>query len=320
MNRIFFLLVALFFISNPVFADLEPTYTVVKSTKNPKLTGKSVTYTFTFSGHISNFPKADSIIYQMDGNGKNKKVKVNKDKFVVKTTAGKHSFTIWYSNNYKEIYTTEILAKALYNVDVTIHLKEAYYNAPVEKPVIYLYPENTQAVTVELITSDPLTFTYPKYEDKWKVMANPNGKITQGNQSFNYLFWESQHHFEVKGELINSGNIVTKENSLAFLESKLDAFGLTSEEKADFITYWGPRMQEKEQWFVHFMLNEECNEMAELKIEPKPKHIYRLFMVLIPAEELTLNDVFEVQELQPIKREGFTVIEWGGSVVSKINL
>lgn len=319
MNRIFLGLVCLLMFSTSTFAEVEPEYVVVKSTKSPTLRGKSVTYSFTFSGNESSGIYPDSIIYQLDGNGKNKKVKVTNQKFVVKTTAGSHSFVIFHSSSFKEIYTSKIAAKALHNVDVVLYLKTAIEMYEVDKPVIYLYPEKEQAVSVELKTTGKLTFTYPKYENKWEVTANPNGKIKQGDQTYNYLFWESEQQLESK-QFLSEGNLVSTSNSLEFLEARLNEFGLTSEEKADFITYWGPKMLEEDQWFVNFVVDDACNQFAELTFEPKPTHVYRLYMILIPANELTLNDVFEVQKLKPIKREGFTVIEWGGSVLSTKNL
>ncbi|MFN6085692.1 MAG: hypothetical protein ACK476_12305 [Fluviicola sp.] len=322
MNRIFLGLLCLLLVSFNAQADLNPEYTVSNSTKNPKLKGKSVTYTFTFSRQVYPNGKADSIIYQMDGNGKNKKVKLKNDKFVVKTTAGKHSFVVWYSGYFKEVSTSKIEAKAMHNVNVVIYLQDIEEQHTVDKPVIYLYPEKEQAVSVELKPTGKLTFTYPKYDQKWEVTANPNGKIKHGNQTYNYLFWEAEQHIEQSEQLFSEGFVVNGSNSLEFLDEQLTAFGFTREEKADFITFWGPRMTADKEWFVHFVVNEDCQQFADVQFEPKPDHFYRFYILLAPLEEVKnqLKSEPKTQVFEPMKREGFVAFEWGGSVLSTKNL
>ena len=41
------------------------------------------------------------------------------------------------------------------------------------KPVIYLYPEQEEDVSVELDYVGDLTCTYPEYNGKWNVTAQP---------------------------------------------------------------------------------------------------------------------------------------------------
>ena len=45
------------------------------------------------------------------------------------------------------------------------------------KPVIYLYPETTMEVSVELDFDGTLTTTYPAYRDGWTVTAFPDGTL-----------------------------------------------------------------------------------------------------------------------------------------------
>lgn len=60
------------------------------------------------------------------------------------------------------------------------------------KPIVYLYPETTQAITVELLDAERLTHTYPKYESAWEVTAQPNGDLTElkTGRSFYGLYYE----------------------------------------------------------------------------------------------------------------------------------
>ena len=50
-----------------------------------------------------------------------------------------------------------------------------------EKPVIYLYPEQGEEVSVRLDYDGKLTCTYPEYDNGWHVTAAPDGRITDEN-------------------------------------------------------------------------------------------------------------------------------------------
>ena len=63
-----------------------------------------------------------------------------------------------------------------------------------EKPVIYLYPEQAQEVSVRLDYDGRLTDTIPAYGDGWKVTAWPDGRLVDHNdgKEYPYLFWEGE--------------------------------------------------------------------------------------------------------------------------------
>lgn len=64
--------------------------------------------------------------------------------------------------------------------------------------------------------------------------------------------------------------------------------------------------------FIYFA-GDEYDEMAELTITPEPDSILRAMMVFS-----ALNKKIEVtpQEIIPFEREGFTVVEWGGTEIN----
>ena len=68
-------------------------------------------------------------------------------------------------------------------------------------------------------------------------------------------------------------------------------------------------MQDNEYNLIAFQ-GEEYTEHARLKISQEPDSILRVFMAYQPLDEPV--DVPE-QELEPFVREGFTVVEWGGT-------
>ena len=50
-----------------------------------------------------------------------------------------------------------------------------------------------------------------------------------------------------------------------------------------------------------------------MNVEPKPDNINRIFFAALPLDNPC---EIEPQELPTFKRDGFTVIEWGGTLVT----
>ncbi|MDD3224412.1 MAG: hypothetical protein PHX70_06885 [Clostridium sp.] len=46
-----------------------------------------------------------------------------------------------------------------------------------KEPVVYLYSTVKQRITVKLNFNGKIIYSYPKYNEGWKVIANPNGNI-----------------------------------------------------------------------------------------------------------------------------------------------
>jgi hypothetical protein len=179
-----------------------------------------------------------------------------------------------------------------------------------DKPVIYLYPEKKQNTSVKVIPKNDFLFTYPKYpENGWEVTAYPSGKIDYNNKSYNYLFWEGTYSTISDNEA--SGFIVKSDTIIEFLENVLTKIGLNSYEQADFITYWGPKLMKNEFNYIHFYFNEQIEKhIAKLNVSPNPESIIRVFMTYHGTEK---TQGIRSQQLPSYKRNGFTVVEWGGS-------
>lgn len=182
-----------------------------------------------------------------------------------------------------------------------------------EKPVIYIYPTQQQQVHVQLNYVGNLTHTYPKYpENGWKVIAEPNGTLWDENGMEYYaLFWEGTPH---KPLTAKDGFVVAGKETAKFLEEKLAYLGLNRREANEFIMYWLPRMESNAYNLIHFS-GEEYETLAELKITPQPETIIRIMMLTQPLKNKV--DV-PLQDLTPLHktRKGFTVVEWGGSVMN----
>lgn len=178
------------------------------------------------------------------------------------------------------------------------------------KPVIYLYPEEKTEVSVSLELDGELTCTYPAYEGGWKVTACPDGTLTdQKGQSYNYLYWEgiAAHDFD-----FSQGFCVPGSETAAFLEEALENLGLNRREANEFIVYWLPLMEGNPYNVISFQ--QECyTEGAVLEIEPAPDSLLRVFMAWYASDEAV---EIPTQGLSAAEREGFTVVEWGGSQIT----
>lgn len=177
------------------------------------------------------------------------------------------------------------------------------------KPVIYLYPEEKTEVSVALDYNGKLTCTYPSYKNGWKVTAQPEGTLIDENgQIYNYLYWEGETN---AGYDFSEGFCVKGEDTAAFLEYALAELGLNRREANEFIVFWLPMMQNNEYNVISFQ-GDVYTDSARLEIDPAPDTLIRVFMAW-QASEIYVN--IPKQELNSPDREGFTVVEWGGTKV-----
>lgn len=179
-----------------------------------------------------------------------------------------------------------------------------------EKPVIYLYPEEEMTVEVKLDFSGSLTSTYPAYKDCWKVIAQPDGTLTDPETGKEYycLFWEGIADTDYT---ITSGFVVAGKDTEAFLEEALAQLGLTSREANEFIIYWLPRM-EHNAWNLISFDSSVYQENAKLTVSPAPDSLLRVFMTW---QALDAPIQIAAQILPTFERTGFTVVEWGGAEI-----
>ncbi len=176
------------------------------------------------------------------------------------------------------------------------------------KPVIYLYPEQETEVSVKVELNDgALTCTYPDYRDGWNVTAYPDGTLIDADgEEYYCLYWEGIGKADWD---MSKGFVVKREDTADFLRSKLKEIGLTPRESNEFIIYWLPELQKNECNFITFQ-TEQYEKNAALDIDPVPDSILRIFMVY---DECSADKVAEPQEFDTFERNGFTVVEWGGS-------
>ncbi|MFA5853934.1 MAG: hypothetical protein WC866_02490 [Patescibacteria group bacterium] len=178
------------------------------------------------------------------------------------------------------------------------------------KPVIYLYPEETTDVSVKLYPQGGFTVTEPAYDGGWNVRATSKGELTnlKDGKTYPYLFWEGRGGLY---ETPKQGFVVAQKDVHGFLIEKLSSLGLNTQERADFIEFWEPRMTGSPYYFVTFLGNRAMDALAPLNVTPKPDTVIRVLMDFLPLEKPISVEGFTIRTP---KRDGFTLVEWGGVI------
>lgn len=184
-----------------------------------------------------------------------------------------------------------------------------------DKPIIYIYPTKKIDLEVKLLNDKVLTSTYPKYSGYWNITVDINGNIYDKKTNRNYyaLYWEGIDNTKPN---MTEGFVIKGEDTISFLEEKLEYLGLNEREINEFIVYWLPRMENNKYNFIRFKTIEEINKYMPLEFSKDPDTLIRVLMDFKP-----LNKEIKVKEQKLIKQErkGFTIVEWGGREVKEVN-
>ena len=176
------------------------------------------------------------------------------------------------------------------------------------KPVVYLYPETTQQVSVKLGGNIEVTKSEPAYNNGWSVTAEPNGTLTTADgKTFPYLYWDGNG---ASYETPKSGFVIASRNLPMILREKLLQLGLNDNEIKDFSDFWIPYLVKSPYALISFVPQAEWNKAAPLAISPAPETVIRVFMDWKPLSQ-PIDIPEQILPPKPI-RTGFTAVEWGG--------
>lgn len=296
--------------------DLQPPpWRIVSTTIDPNLPKGYAEMRFVFQDSIGQ-PVHDSV--KISYNGMHKTILTKSDgKGMLSVKKGKYRFTFELSNDQYIVWTDTIAANSCEVITMQVNFGPLEQPIYTFKPVIYVYPETTLAITVKLNVNGKLGFTYPAYNTGWNFTAEHDGTIHMNDKSYDYLFWDSENMLDYSKFNPHEGCVVSTDSLITFMEMQLTSMGLSPREQQDFITFWCPLMQQNESNYVHFMFNEEYDAIATLQITPAPNHIFRVFMLWSDAKDIDATKLHP-QKIPVAIRDGFSIIEWGGAESKQI--
>ncbi|EKD90504.1 MAG: hypothetical protein ACD_31C00002G0003 [uncultured bacterium] len=188
------------------------------------------------------------------------------------------------------------------------------------KPAIYLYPKNKSLVNVKVYPRGNFTLTDPKYDlDKgWNVWAQPNGEIYDlrltrpsfGSRNYEYLYYEAQIN-DNDIDKPEDGYVVKKDEVHQLLSDLMPKLGLNFVETRQFKEYWERVLPDSPYYFIGVVDKSNLDYIEALKINPEPDSIIRVSLYFEPLD--SFKEVSEPNIVTP-KREGFSVVEWGGLI------
>ena len=109
---------------------------------------------------------------------------------------------------------------------------------------------------------------------------------------------------------LSQGFCVSGNDSAEFLEKTLSDIGLNAREANEFIIYWLPILEANEYNVITFQ-TDAYTDAAKLNVTPAPDSMLRVYMYAYASAEYV--DIAP-QSFEPFVRDGFAVVEWGGTV------
>lgn len=192
-------------------------------------------------------------------------------------------------------------------VDVDGHYKDLFFSAHMQalKPNIYIYPEQTTVLDVNIVFphGGTVTTSIPEYRNGWHITAEPSGVI---DDEYSYLFYES---IQSDYGQYSAGWVIERDDLEQFFRSNMVQTGFSDQEINDFIEYWVPRLKEYPYYAIYPQYKDQLNEMIQLKFSIEPTNLIRVIYSLrgLEADAITL----ETPVIPAFSRNGFTVAEWG---------
>jgi hypothetical protein len=182
------------------------------------------------------------------------------------------------------------------------------YEAMVEKPAVYIYPEEpgSFSVKLDLANGSRITTSIPEYGDGWLVDVAADGRI---DDTYDYLFYEVAIQ---AWPLLEQGWCFSRNDLAAGLSNIVTDFGLNQTERADFLDYWTTRLPHHEWYLVKPVVGAHLDTWTGLDVDPEPDSVLRFWIFFEGSSE----GVDIVPPSMPrVARHGTTVVEWGGAVI-----
>jgi len=178
----------------------------------------------------------------------------------------------------------------------------------VEKPAVYIYPEQSGRFEVELAFGKNtfLTASEPDYGEGWDVSVDESGRI---DATWDYLFYE----IAMRGApMIKEGWCLSWSELPQGLELLTKDMGLNEAERDDFLDYWMSRLPRRSYYEILPVFGNDLDAWVELKVTPAPDAVLR-FWLFFRGNNRTVE--LTAPRIHEFERTGTTVVEWGGAVI-----
>ena len=182
------------------------------------------------------------------------------------------------------------------------------YDILVEKPAVYIYPEQPGRFQVDLEFGPGvrLTASEPDYGAGWDVFVDDDGRI---DATWDYLFYE----IAMRGApMIAEGWCLSWSELSDGLESITAAVGLTPAERDDFLDYWLLRLPRRDYYEIHPVFGSDLDAWVKLDVSPMPDATLRFWMFFRGRDTAV---ELPTPRIPSAERAGTTVVEWGGAVI-----
>lgn len=169
-------------------------------------------------------------------------------------------------------------------------------------------------VCICLSEEDAIRGAYPKYENEWKVIARPDGRLTNltDGQEYSCLYREILlEKEEERPESLRYSCVIRGEETSAFLQEIFIKMGLIPSEYNELIISWIPELEEHP-WNRITIQADVDDALENVQILPKPDRAIRVTAVFEGMDSAEETEIPKIEEL-PFIRQGFTVVEVCGA-------
>jgi len=180
-------------------------------------------------------------------------------------------------------------------------------------PTLYFYSSNLLNVSIK--TNSPVSYSDPSIAgDVWNIISYPNGNVEQNGSFRSGLYYEYDKN-KVRFDEPKSGFVIKAADWKNFIKNNLaKKFALNQKETESLISEVNNALfGKKETQYLKISLIDkiELDNKLPIAINPKPNNFYRINLFVKPLEK---SENISEQLINPIEREGFTVVELGAYV------
>ncbi|MBP5151440.1 MAG: hypothetical protein ILP13_00845, partial [Lachnospiraceae bacterium] len=102
-----------------------------------------------------------------------------------------------------------------------------------------------------------------------------------------------------------------------FFTEICEGYGFNGRETEDFVTFWCSRLPEGRSYVMYPELTGIIDREMPVHVSPEPDSIFRLWFLYVPTEDFTEEELAGIRTpkyKETARREGFSLVEWGGIV------